>query len=861
MTVLRTVIYDSDNPSYISYNDHGAAGSVPQPPPTAVLGVHCFGVDQYSYRSQTSPPYANAVVLRNTRECGYVPPTCDIIIISTDKTDETASGANNGTANFFCSSSFPPITYYLWHGAGLITSNTTGYFTGLAPDDYFINAFDANDCKQIFTFTIQPFDTSKTHYKYRLLFKSKDGLTQFELRLFDMRNNYDGSLYPKDISGMDSPVKLKTSDPNEDKTTSIISSNLTVDLWYTGLDFTPEEFTSVPEQSWFVQLVMPGVVLFQGWVLPDECNDNYMDAPYPFTITATDGLPSLKGNSFGNGSGGQGYGTMQIPQYGLTQWCKLVKQCLDQLGYSYGVVRVISSLRYNNIYDRNLWLNIGTWSDILYDSSGVALDTYSALDLLLSGLKLTLIPSNGSFFLINWNDLWYINNGVVTDEYLKCFYEFSQDFTNIEATGAGVVQPLLQSIGFDQPLTLLNPPQSLIKDKAYNIEADINFNVLALLFENPSFENGAVQGQIPPEFEMVGTANIFCNYDPITADPNTGAFEGNWELRTLATADTLLVLTPPYTVPDGVNYIQLINPAIIDQPNQKINFSFNWRSNIVNDHTNAIAGIALVYHDNATGFYYTWENVPTSGNPKWVKFTADNLAVNMNVNQQFLDRAWHNFSVTTDQLPDSTIGTINVRIYMPWYYYDYSLGSGGYKLPLGTPISLDIDVLNITAQDSANPLNLQVGETHTETAVTGIPLANLKQLNQSLFTFTTNKRVAGNVFYGFDYATAPVQNLWNFALKSADPQDRLAATVSRSIARNYFYNMRKFEGAISATVLQYYGIFTLRFYEGELFMAFSLEGDLRNSVWNVVLIQINDSDSQFIYQYLPKYQRNSRQNG
>jgi len=854
-TTLRTVFYDSDNPSYVSYTDHGASGSVPQPPPTASLGVHCFGVDQYIYHSQTSPPYAVATINANAPECGYVPPTCDIAIVSETKTDETVSVANNGTANFFCTTSFPVITYYLWNSLGFVISNTTGYFTGLAPDDYYINAFDANGCGQSFHFTIQPFDTTKTHFKYRLTFNSRDGLTQFEMRLYDMRNNYDGSLYPKDISGTDSPVTFKAGDPNEDKTTAIISNNVTINLWYTGLDFTPDEFTAVPEQSWFVQVyIVPiGHILFQGWVLPDECQDSYMDAPYPFTITATDGLPSLKGNSFGDGSGGQGYGTFQIPQYGLTQWCKLIKQCLDQLGYNYGVVRVISSLRYNATYDRNLWLNIGTWSDILYDSSGKAVDTYTALELLLSGLKLCLISSGGSFFLVNWNDLWYINNGVVTDEYLRCFYEFAEDFSNIEATGADVLQPLQQSIGFDQPFTLLNPPQGLIKDKAYNIEADVSFNVLALLFENNSFEIGAIQGELPPGFETGGTLlTAYCNYDPILPDvPFSGAYSGNWELRLSS------LYNPSADIPN--NYITLITNIPIDQPNLQANLSFQWRPQFLSSFANSVHSYVLIFHCTDTGnsYFYALETFLTV-HAGWNLYTGGSI-FSINGSPRVIEPEiipWQSHNMTTLPFPDTGIGYVNF-----FFLQNGVVVDSGHSVATGTQLIVDIDDFNLTTSTSFTGVADQVGETHTETAVTGIPLANLKQYNPSLFTFPTNKRVAGNVFYGHDYGTGQVQNLWNFALKSADPQDRLAATVSRSIARNYFYNMRKFEGSVSAAVLQYYGIFTLRFYDGELYIPFKLEGDLRNSIWNVVLIQISDSDAQFIYQYLPIYQRNSRSNG
>lgn len=858
-TVLRTIIRSDTDPTYISYTDFGSVGSTPQPPVNSIVSVTCFDVDQYTYKVQATIPYAYFSKLPNAPECGYTPPSCDISKVSFITTDQTQPDIDNGTANLFCTSSYEPITYFLGTlSGGIITSNTTGYFTGLSPqNDYYIDAIDMNGCEIQQRFAILPFDTTKTHFKYRLKFTDKDGTTNFELRLYDMLHNYAEIDYPKDILGTGSPVIYKQSDQSEDKTTAIVSSNLTMNLWYTGLDFTPDEFNLAPQQSWLAQLYIGGDILFQGFVIPDENQDSYMDAPYAFTMTATDGLPSLKGNSFGNGSGGNGFGTLQIQQYGLAKWCRLVQQCLNQLGYNYGNVKILSSLRYNNQFDGNLWLNIGTWSDILYDSAGVAVDTYTALTNLLAAMKLCIISYGGSFVLINWNDLSYISNGVSSVEYLRCFYEFAGDFSNIDANGLDVVQPLVQPIGFDFPIQPIKPPQNINYDKPYNIEVDINFNVLALLYENPSFEIGAVQGALPPGWQRHGTLlpTAYCQYDPLNPATGSGAYDGNWVLRTQWN----------YADPDIgdhqelLNYIDLITPIEIDQTNQKLNLAFQWRPEFFNDVANSIARFTITFHDGTSGIKYYWYTgfLSGHGDPRWIAYTTDlslNLVNATDENQRH--PLWYSYSITTLILPETQLGTVNIRIYVPLYFK-----TGSYVLPTGTTLTTDIDSFNLTTQDASDALNLQIGEKHLVTAITGVPQANLKNVPLSLFTFPLNKRVAGNVFYGNDYATSTVQNLWNFALKSQDPQDRLAATVTRAIGRNYAFQMHKFEGDVFASVLQYYGVFTIKYLDGIIFAPFSLEGDLRNSEWHVILIQITDQSQQAVYQYVPIYQRSARGNG
>lgn len=866
-SILRTVKRSTEDPNYVTYSDFfiGGGGSTPQPPVGTIVSIICAPdtFDQYTYRVQAGPPYAYATKQANSIYCGYVKPTCDIAKVNFTTTDETDSGANDGTANLFCTSSFAPITYTLRVVLGPdLASNTTGYFTGLAPaNNYRIDAVDTNACAFSQDFVILPFDSTKTHFKYRLKFNSRDGLTPFELQLYDMRHSYDATLFPKDITGTGIPVSYKQSDPNEDKTTAIVSANLTINLIYTGLDFTPAEFSNVPEQSWYIVLEMGGLLYFQGWLLPDELQDFYADPEYPVTLTATDGIPSLKGNIFGDGSGGQGYGTAQIQQYGLVAWKRLVKQCLDQLGYNYNV-KVVSSLRYNGTYDRDLWLNMGTWADILYDSSGTPMDTYSALELLLKSMRLCLINHLGEFVLVNWNDMFYLTNGVVSDEFEKAFYQFADDMSNINTTGLDVTQPLLQPIGFGFPIAPVNPMQTINYDKAYNIEGDVSFDILALLFENPSFEIGPIQGELPPDWVANSPNNAFFNYDPPNpADVQLGAYDGDWELRiqgysnfTTATYDLGIFLNLFRNGDmDSNSSIYFVPGFVCDQVNQKFNVSFAWRPQYYDATYSPQPVIGIEFVQDGTGDKYFW-NVDQN---KWIIFPHYDFypAFVTNFGKITDYRIWLNFNTSTDAMPGTGI------VYLKFYGAVPVAGARSWGTQNHTIKTYDIDALNLTFSDASQSSALQTAEIHTMTAVTGLPQANLKQTDLRLFTYPNNKRVAGNIFYGHDYSTAPVSNLWNFALKSVDPKDRLAATVTRSIARNYGFHMLKFEGDVQCSSLQYYGLFTLQYYDGVLFMPYSIEGDLRNSVWHVVLIQCSDNDVQDVYKYTPKYERNARQNG
>lgn len=853
---LYTVYRDDTDFTFIDYFTQPSPGHPDVGPPAGqIITIICAPgtTDKYTYTTSANVPYAAYTVEHNSTYCGYSPPACDIVQVTFQKTDETAAGANDGTVNYFASSSFPPITYYLKSlSLGVNINNSTGYFTGLHPaNDYSISALDANGCGVDQFFQIIPFNAAlNTHFKYRMQFSSVDGKAQYELRFFDMKNSYLQSQYPVDITGAAEPVVKKVVNTAEDKSVPVIPTSLDISLVYTNQDFQPEEFV-VPEKSWRVELWHNGALDFQGWLLPDESQSQYLDAPFEFRLTATDGLASLKGNLFGNGSGGQGYGPYQIPQYGLTQWCKLIKQCLDQLGYSYSVC-VLSSLQYNGTYDSNLWLNIGTWSDILYDSSGVPMDTYSALSLLLQGMGLVIFQSQSLFFLVNQNDLYYLQNGVKAASFQNALHRFSSDFSSISANGLSVPQPIVQLVGKDYPNVPIGGGQTINYDKPYNISEDITFSIMALLYTNNSFEVGAVQGQLLPEWTAVpsGAATILAYSQNNPVNKTTGysaAFDGLWTMRVFGKGYTN---TSPY--------IKINFPINIDQNNKKLKLDFQWKPSYSSATQNPVPHFIVQFTDGSSGNTYYWnQNADT---PVWTRITNsfnDNFVkvlTNGNVN-------WQSFSIETAVFPETEVGTLEFRFYSTplWNY-----GATG-NFPTisgdGSTYYVDYDDLNMTIEDASDVYNVQTGEKHIITAVLGIATANLKSVNQTLFTYPNNKRVAGNVFYGFNYATAAVANLWNFQLKSADPQDRLPATLTRSLARTYARPMFKWEGDVEGNWLDFYGIFTLQYYDSKVFVPFSLQGNLKSGTWHAVLIEIDDSDAQNIYSYTPVYARSSRRSG
>lgn len=891
---LIAVITDDANPFYINFTTTLSGGGPTQPPEGTIISVKCQGTTQYTYKVKTALSYATVTALENSTYCGYTPPTCDIFEKSFSKTDETNVGANDGTGNMFAVSSFTPITYFLFHPLE-IASNTIGLFTGLEPGDYTIKAVDTNSCTVEQSFTIKAYDPSLTRCKYRLQFTSLLNQDIYRLDFLDQKHQYDPDIYPLYLTGTNSPLIKTTANQSEDKTEPILATTLDINLINNAI-FQVDEFAKADERTWFMQLFKNEVLDFQGWLLPDQAQDQYADPIYPIALTATDGLASLKGAQFGDPAiftYDSDMNKIYTQLYGLKGWSYLVKICLDWLNYDYGNTTVVSSLQ-NGGYDEQFWANVSTWGDNYYDSSGTPLDVYTALSNLLKSEKLTILQHKGQFILVNWNDLWYINRNLQYADYVLAFYKFNAAMSAIILSGVGNPMPSILQIGYGKIGEPINPMQSINYDLSYGImKAQIDFNILALLYENPSFEIGAVQGDLPVDYNhVVGTVNAYINYNPVTTVIGSGAYDGQWELK-----------VNPIPIAYGTdNFFENNSPFFtIDQSNKLLNISFVWKvppcTNTTPSPMGYVFSFVPVFIDGTSGNAYflkipdvkslSYQDLLVNSNtpanpaaqPLWEHLNdtyyteGDACGIKGVPTTDYI--GWQSYSFVAPIFPESQIGTLSVRFYsVKAQLYDTSRyvipPLGGDPTTVKNSLYIDVDAgdsgyyliddLNITLSDASTATNLQIGETHTITNVTNFAKSETKQLDLTLFTFPPNKRLAGQFMYGLTYDTAVTFDSLKFNLQTTAKVGKLPYAIINSWGRTYQRPMYIFEGDLSCDNVPFYGVFSLDGYNDVLFIPFSVSADLRNSVVHVIIVEFDDSDAQVIYSYKANYQKNARSN-
>jgi hypothetical protein len=123
----------------------------------------CDNSTLIEFYSSTSAPFFMTVWTENSPTCAYTPPpqpSCDLLIASVATTDETETGANDGTVTITASTSGGTIQYSL-DNVAFQYDNT---FTNLHPGSYTVYAKDTNACTSQATFTINAAGVTPTTF-------------------------------------------------------------------------------------------------------------------------------------------------------------------------------------------------------------------------------------------------------------------------------------------------------------------------------------------------------------------------------------------------------------------------------------------------------------------------------------------------------------------------------------------------------------------------------------------------------------------------------------------------------------------------------------------------------------------------
>jgi hypothetical protein len=131
------------------------------------------------------------------------------------------------------------------------------------------------------------------------------------------------SATPIEIEAQENPVIINYNNSSDDKLLALRGSECTLNLIATE-EFQLEDLYTENERNWLVQILRNGSIIWNGFIIPDGCQESFAFTPYTIQVNAVDGLGLLKNLSFVENDGNF--------FIGKKTWIEIIYGCLNRLG-------------------------------------------------------------------------------------------------------------------------------------------------------------------------------------------------------------------------------------------------------------------------------------------------------------------------------------------------------------------------------------------------------------------------------------------------------------------------------------------------------------------------------------------------
>lgn len=336
-TATTEVFYRFETDQILVYVNGTLAnfGTDPNPDPGAQLYWYCIGTTKRTFVGIENYPYAQKIDDPDAVEC--LIRVCDLAIVTPIvTTNATTSTASDGTATLsYTGTAYFPTSIRYRIGTG--DWQTSNVFTGLAPGTYTAwvreenGAVDESEwCTASAPFTIE-YDSAYGE-RYYLDYDDVNG-TLLSLKIYE--KDYTGE--PEMVSGGPSPITIEYSEGEKYEVTKGTRATITLES-VTSMQFLG--LYSSDERQYRVDHLVDGVLAWRGYLLPDVYNEPFISAPYFVTLTASDGLNTLKNYEYTDNAGNR--------YQGERSFLDVLFDCLDKLDLDIPVRSVV------DVYEANM---------------------------------------------------------------------------------------------------------------------------------------------------------------------------------------------------------------------------------------------------------------------------------------------------------------------------------------------------------------------------------------------------------------------------------------------------------------------------------------------------------------------------
>lgn len=251
---------------------------------------------------------------------------------------------------------------------------------------------------------------------------------------------YRGEILEKDFGGVSSIVKagprpflLKYQSGDEQVINAIRASEAEINI-YSEEDFSLDDFYSEDDEQFRVDFYCESVngtalnkLLWQGYIVQDNCQEEFQDPPYIITLNATDGLALLKDVKFNDVA--LNYLDTLVFKHTLLDY---IKVAIKSTGVNLPV-RIFSNIFENTQSDRGddpvneMFSQTRLFSGMFLDTSNAWQNIYDILNVILFPLNATLIQADGYWNIIRFTEAYLFDSNQIAGT------KYDADFANPEA--------------------------------------------------------------------------------------------------------------------------------------------------------------------------------------------------------------------------------------------------------------------------------------------------------------------------------------------------------------------------------------------------------------------------------------------
>lgn len=305
-------------------------------------------------------------------------------------------------------------------------------------------------------------------------------------------------LTPIELEGASNPVSFSSPD-KDDIFTPVIGSALTLRFIATE-EFTLEDLYTESETKYMVKHYRAGVLLWQGFIIPDGAQQSWVTRVWEIQLDCVDGLGLLKNLGFVNNDTGNNFD-------GKQSYLEVITNCLKRTSLGMNINTSVNIFysgllpAFNsnpNDFDPLALAHIET-ERFYKDDGETPMNSDEVLKSILDEFKAVIVQRRGEWYVCRWNELFSLST--------VSFRSYNSIGNRLANKSVNLAQSIFSYDGTDETTPHHSGENQIIfLEKAYKkLSINYQFGVVGSLVLNPNFDRWLLPNLLPDSWFKFGT--------------------------------------------------------------------------------------------------------------------------------------------------------------------------------------------------------------------------------------------------------------------------------------------------------------------------------------------------------------------